>query len=151
VQRELALEFCLPAGPHRMEQSWPTRDAGAAKESRHLAAKVGVLPTHRRVGCEALLGSGGHIFAFVSQDLERFIEDRTLLRKDWAATNTTTFVVFDLWLRDTHPIAAQHSFGHVTAFHAAFGYPQSTRHHRKYWIAIPFSLREQSMRSSAPL
>jgi len=34
VQRELSLEFCLPAGPHRMEQSWPTRDAGAAKQSR---------------------------------------------------------------------------------------------------------------------
>jgi len=29
VQRELALEFCLSASSHRMEQSWPTRNAGA--------------------------------------------------------------------------------------------------------------------------
>jgi len=28
VQRELALQFCLPAGTHRVEPSWPTRDAG---------------------------------------------------------------------------------------------------------------------------
>ena len=34
VDRELALEFCLPASSHRMEQSWPTRDSGAAQESR---------------------------------------------------------------------------------------------------------------------
>ena len=38
MQWEFALEFFLPAGPHRMEQSWPTRDAGAAKQSRHFAA-----------------------------------------------------------------------------------------------------------------
>jgi hypothetical protein len=31
VQWELALEFCLPASSHRMEQSWPTRDAGTAQ------------------------------------------------------------------------------------------------------------------------
>ncbi len=29
MQRELALQFRLPAGPHRMKQSWPTRDAGS--------------------------------------------------------------------------------------------------------------------------
>ena len=28
MQRELALQFCLPAGTHRVEPSWPTRDAG---------------------------------------------------------------------------------------------------------------------------
>jgi hypothetical protein len=28
----------LSASPHRVEQSWPTRNAGAAQESRHLAA-----------------------------------------------------------------------------------------------------------------
>ena len=28
----------LPAGSHRVEQSWPTRDAGPAQEARHLAA-----------------------------------------------------------------------------------------------------------------
>jgi hypothetical protein len=38
VQWELALEFRLPTGPHRVEQSWPTRDAGATKQSRHFAA-----------------------------------------------------------------------------------------------------------------
>ena len=34
MQWELALQFRLPAGPHRVEQSWPTRDAGAAQKSR---------------------------------------------------------------------------------------------------------------------
>ncbi|MFM2094691.1 MAG: hypothetical protein RIS70_1815 [Planctomycetota bacterium] len=38
VQWELALEFRLATCPHRMEQSRPTRDASAAKQSRHLAA-----------------------------------------------------------------------------------------------------------------
>lgn len=38
MQRELALQLCLSAGPHRMEQSWPARDAGAAQESCHLGA-----------------------------------------------------------------------------------------------------------------
>jgi len=36
VQWELTLEFCLPASSHRMEQSWPTRNTGAAQESCHL-------------------------------------------------------------------------------------------------------------------
>ena len=38
VQWELTLEFRLSASPHRMEQSWPTRDARAAQESRHFGA-----------------------------------------------------------------------------------------------------------------
>jgi hypothetical protein len=38
----------------------------------------------------------------VAKDLERFVEDRTPLGEDWAATNPATFVVLDLWLRDTH-------------------------------------------------
>jgi hypothetical protein len=37
MKRELALEFGLPASTHRMKQSWPARDAGAAQESYHLA------------------------------------------------------------------------------------------------------------------
>jgi hypothetical protein len=110
-----------------------------------------MLPTDRCVGSGSVLRCGDHVFALVSEHLERFVEDRSQLGKDWAATNTAAFVVLDLWLRDAHSIAAHDAFGHVTAFHAAFGYPQSTRHHRKYWIAIPLPLREQSMRSSAPL
>jgi hypothetical protein len=40
MRRELTLQFRLPAGPpllkrNRMEQSWPTRDAGASQQSRH--------------------------------------------------------------------------------------------------------------------
>ena len=54
------------------------------------------------VGDGAVLGRGDHIFAFVPEDLERFVEDRTQLRKDWAATNATAFVVLDVWLWDTH-------------------------------------------------
>jgi hypothetical protein len=38
MQWELALEFGLSAGSHRVEQSWPTRDTGAPQEARHLAA-----------------------------------------------------------------------------------------------------------------
>ena len=34
MQRELALQFRLSAGPHRMEQSWPTRDAGVQSSRR---------------------------------------------------------------------------------------------------------------------
>ena len=30
MQWELTLEFRLPTGSHRMEQSWPTRDSGAS-------------------------------------------------------------------------------------------------------------------------
>ena len=43
MQRELALQFLLPAGPpllklYGVEQSWPTRDAREAQESRHFGA-----------------------------------------------------------------------------------------------------------------
>ena len=38
MQRELALQFVLSACSHRMEQSWPTRDANAAQQSRHFGA-----------------------------------------------------------------------------------------------------------------
>ena len=38
VQWKLTLQFRLPAGPHRMKQSWPTRDAGSAQQARHLGA-----------------------------------------------------------------------------------------------------------------
>jgi hypothetical protein len=43
MQRKIPLQFGLPAGPplfklYRMEQSWPTRDSGAAQQPRHLAA-----------------------------------------------------------------------------------------------------------------
>ena len=74
MEWELSLQFCLSASPHRMEQSWPTRDAGAAQESRHLAAQVGVLPTHRCIGCCTVLWSRDHILALVAEDLEGFVE-----------------------------------------------------------------------------
>jgi hypothetical protein len=45
MQRELTLQFRLPAGPpllkrNRMEQSWPTRDAGASQQSRHFGPYI---------------------------------------------------------------------------------------------------------------
>mgnify|MGYP003341451441 CR=1 FL=1 len=104
VQRELALELGLSARPHRVEQSWPTRDAGASQQSRHLAAKVGVLPTHRRLGCRSVLGSRDHVFTLVAEDLEGFVEDGSQLGKDRATTNPTTFVVFYLRLWNAHPV-----------------------------------------------
>jgi len=38
VQWEFTLQFRLPAGSHRVEQSGPTRDAGATQQSRHFRA-----------------------------------------------------------------------------------------------------------------
>ena len=69
MQWELALEFCLSAGPHRVEQSRPARNAGAAKQARHLGAKIGVLPAHRRVGCSAVLRCGDNVLVLVAKDL----------------------------------------------------------------------------------
>ena len=71
-----------------------------------------------------------HVFALLTEDFERLVEDRSQRGKDWAATNTAAFVVLDLWLRDARSIAAHDAFRHVTAFHAAFGYPLSMRHAR---------------------
>ena len=34
MKRELTLQFCLSASSHRMEQSWPTRDAGVQSSRR---------------------------------------------------------------------------------------------------------------------
>jgi hypothetical protein len=48
--------------------------------------------------------SRDHIFALVTEVLERFVEDWSQLGKDRAATDSPTFVVLDLWHRDTHPI-----------------------------------------------
>jgi hypothetical protein len=59
-----------------------------------------------------------HVFALVSEDLERFVADRSQLRKDWSATNATALVVLDLWRWNTHPIAAQDALDHVAALHA---------------------------------
>jgi hypothetical protein len=39
-----------------------------------------------------------------SEDLERFVEDRSQLREDRTTPNPTTFVVLDFWLRDAHPV-----------------------------------------------
>jgi|LakMenEpi03Aug12_release.lakeMendotaPanAssembly.Ray.scaffolds.fasta_scaffold1654624_2 hypothetical protein len=66
----------------------------------------GLHPSHEvgRVGRRAVLGSGYHIFALVSKDLERFVEDRSQLGKDRTATNATAFVMLDLWHRDARPV-----------------------------------------------
>ena len=38
------------------------------------------------------------------EDHEGFVQNRSLFGKDWATTNPATFVVFDLRLRDAHPV-----------------------------------------------
>ena len=38
MDRELSLQFGLSAGPHRVEQWGPIRDAGAAQQSCHFGA-----------------------------------------------------------------------------------------------------------------
>ncbi len=89
-------------GEWRIIKNTPTRMDFNSQFSIQLV--VCVLPTHRCVGCGSILRSRDHIVAFVPEDLERFIEDRSQLRKDWAATNPATFVVLDLWLGDAHPV-----------------------------------------------
>ena len=61
-------------------------------------------PTHGRVGCRSILWRSDHILAFVAENLEGLIEDRSKLGEDRATTNDTTFVVLDLRLGDAHPI-----------------------------------------------
>ena len=107
MQWELVLEFCLPAGSpllelYRVEQSWPTRDSGAAVASFRCVGSSSSNPSP----CWLLQGTGSrdYILAFVTEDLEGFVEDRSQLGKDWATANATTFVVLDLRLRDAHPI-----------------------------------------------
>jgi hypothetical protein len=104
VKRKLSLEFCLPAGSHRVEQSWPTRDAGASQQSRHLGAQVRVLPAHRCISGSSILWCRDHIFALVPEDLERFIEDRSKFREDRATTNATSFVMLDLWFENAQAV-----------------------------------------------
>ena len=61
-------------------------------------------PTHRCIRCRSILRSCDHILALVTEDLERFVEDRSKLGEDRAATNATAFVMLDLRLWDAHPI-----------------------------------------------
>ena len=61
-------------------------------------------PTHRCIGCGSALRRGDHIFAFVAEYLEGFVEDRSKLGEDRAATNATTFVMLDLWLWNAHSV-----------------------------------------------
>jgi hypothetical protein len=44
------------------------------------------------------------IFTLIAEDLEGFVEDRSKLREDRAATNATAFVTLELRLRDAYPI-----------------------------------------------
>jgi hypothetical protein len=50
------------------------------------------------------LWNGNHKLAFVAEDLEGFVEDRTQLREDRADANAPTFVMLDLRLWDADPI-----------------------------------------------
>ena len=54
--------------------------------------------------CRTVLWSRNHILAFVAEDLEGFVEDRSQLGKDREAANVTAFVMLDFWLRDAHPV-----------------------------------------------
>lgn len=57
-----------------------------------------------RVGSGPILRRSDHIFAFVTEDLEGFVQDRSKLREDQAATNATTFLMLDLRFRDARPM-----------------------------------------------
>jgi len=107
VQWELALQFCfaLSTGVFVLVLVLvlllePT--ASITSTSTISLSASTTEPTHRRVGCRAILRSGDHIFALVAKDLERFVEDRSNLGKDRATTNPTAFVVLDFQLK-TNP------------------------------------------------
>jgi hypothetical protein len=52
-----------------------------------------------------MLGRNDHILAFVAEDLEGFIEDRSKLREEHrAATNAKAKVMFHLRIWDAHPV-----------------------------------------------
>ena len=61
-------------------------------------------PTHRSVGCGSVLWSRDYILALVAEDLKRFVEVRSQLGKDRAATNDAGFVMLDLWLWNTDSV-----------------------------------------------
>gem|GEM_PF-6202422 len=58
----------------------------------------------RRVGGSSILRCGDHVFALIAEDLEDFVEDRSKLGEDRAATNATAFVMLHLRLWNAHPI-----------------------------------------------
>ena len=109
MQWELALEFCfaLSTGVFVLVLVLvlllePT--ASITSTSTISLSASTTEPTHRRVGCRAVLRCGDHVFALVAKDLEGFVEDGAKLWKDWATANATSFVMLDLWLWDTHPV-----------------------------------------------
>ena len=104
MQWELALEFCfaLSTGVFVLVLVLvlllePT--ASITSTSTISLSASTTEPTHRRVGCRAVLRCGDHVFALVAKDLEGFVEDRTQLRKDRTATNSMSFMVLDFNLR----------------------------------------------------
>jgi hypothetical protein len=75
------------------------------------------------MGYGTILWSGDHVLALIAEDLEGFVEDRSKLGEDRAATNATTFVMLELRLRNTHAVhfpidgCSQHEFlGHNRYF-----------------------------------
>jgi hypothetical protein len=50
------------------------------------------------------LGDCPRFLAIIAEDLEGFVEDRSKLREDRAATNATAFVMLDLRLWDAHAV-----------------------------------------------
>jgi len=107
MQWELALEFCfaLSTGVFVLVLVLvlllePT--ASITSTSTISLSASTTEPTHRRVGCRAILRSGDHVFALVAKDLEGFVEDRTQFGEDRTTANPTAFVVLDFRLR-TNP------------------------------------------------
>ena len=57
------------------------------------------------LGGRSILRSSDHVFAFVAEDFEGFVQDRSQLGKDRATTNATAFVMLDLRLWDAHLVS----------------------------------------------
>jgi hypothetical protein len=101
---ELSLEFCLPAGPNRMEQSWPARNANSSHQSKHLTAQVGISQTHLAIGCSAGRRKRDRKLTLVPKDLEGFVQDRSKLVEYRATPSAKAIMMCDLRLWHTHPI-----------------------------------------------
>jgi hypothetical protein len=121
------------------------------EQTSQFAVQAGIFSPPCSVSCNAVLRCCDHVFAFVPDDLERFVEDRSQHWKDWSVTNATSVVMVDLCRRNIQPICC------TGCLCARCCVPCNVRGSAidaaslRYGIAIPLPLRETSMRSSALL
>jgi len=121
------------------------------EQTSQFAVQAGIFSPPCSVSCNAVLRCCDQVFALVTEDLKRFVEDGAQLWIDWSFANTTAFVMVDLYRWNIHPICCT---GCLCARCCVPGNVRGSAVDAaslRYGIAIPFPLRETSMRSSALL